>query len=93
MASNGLFVYKDSFAKGWRVEVDGKPKRLLIANGLSKSVALTKGTHQVTFVYRPTPYLLGWYVRLLGWVVICSAGLGVLLLRVQFVIWSRSRGS
>ena len=50
---------------GWSVRVDGRPARLLSHDRVFQAVDLPRGTHEVTFSYRP-PY---WSWAVLLWVV------------------------
>jgi hypothetical protein len=52
-AEGGYLVLQDSFDRGWRVDVDGRPAPLLRANALYRAVRLPPGRHVVRFVYRP----------------------------------------
>ena len=52
-AEGGYLVLLDSFDRGWRVDVDGRPATLLRANALYRAVRLPPGRHVVRFVYRP----------------------------------------
>ena len=55
-ADGGYLVLRDSFDRGWHVEVDGRPAALLRANALYRAVHLAPGPHIVTFKYRPTVF-------------------------------------
>jgi hypothetical protein len=72
----GLLVTRDSFARGWRVEVDGAAATLLRANGRYRAVALAAGRHQVTLEYRPPGLAAGAWVS-----VLAAAATGLLALR------------
>jgi hypothetical protein len=68
-----LVVLAESYDPGWQVTVDGRPARLLRANGLFRGVSVPAGRHQVVFRYRPAPVILGALVSgvaLLGAIVI-----------------------
>jgi hypothetical protein len=53
LSAPGLLVLVEAWARGWSVEVDGKPAPLLRANVLFQGVALPGGRHSVTFSYSP----------------------------------------
>jgi hypothetical protein len=55
-ADGGYLVLDDSFDRAWRVEVDGRPAELLRANALYRAVRITRGSHTVRFIYRPTVF-------------------------------------
>lgn len=57
--TGGYLLLADSFAPGWRAEVDGEPAPVLRANGLFRAVRLTPGEHMVRFVYRPRAFYAG----------------------------------
>ncbi len=50
----GYLVLLDSFAPGWRADVDGRAADLLRANALYRAVYVPPGRHAVTFTYHPT---------------------------------------
>lgn len=68
-AAPGLLVLSDVYYPGWRASVDGRPARILPIDWALRGVAVTAGTHDVTFTYRP-----GWLLPGTGF-----AGLGVLV--------------
>lgn len=83
-AGGGYLVLQDSYAPGWKAEVDGIPARIERANGLFRCVRLAQGKHEVVFRFRPDS------VRFGGWV----SATAMLALLVFFVIdWRRSRKS
>jgi hypothetical protein len=55
-AEGGYLVLQDSFDRGWRVEVDGRPAALLRANAFYRAVHISPGAHTVRFKYRPTVF-------------------------------------
>jgi hypothetical protein len=52
-AAGGYLVLRDSFDRGWQVDVDDQPATLLRADGLYRAVRISSGTHTVRFRYRP----------------------------------------
>ena len=70
-ADGGYLNVVDSYDPFWIVEVDGQRGTVLRANGLFRAVHLAPGTHDVRFVYRPTPFYAGLAV---------TGSVGVLLL-------------
>lgn len=74
LPGDGYLALLDSYDPGWRVEVDGGPASLMRANGLFRAVHLTRGTHTVTFTYRPRALYAGAVisaVTAVGLVVLC----------------------
>jgi hypothetical protein len=49
----GLLVTRDSFARGWRASVDGRPAPVLRANGKHRAVPVPAGAHEVRLRYDP----------------------------------------
>jgi len=48
----GLVVLNDSFAPGWKVQVDGRDASPVRVNDVMRGVAVGAGTHSVTWTYR-----------------------------------------
>ncbi len=65
VASDGLLVLADTFYPGWQATVDGAPAPILRTNLLFRAVALTPGSHEVTFTYRPSNWRIGAAISLL----------------------------
>lgn len=55
----GVLVLTDLHYPGWVAEEDGKSLPILRADGLFRAVALSAGTHRVTFRYRPLSVAIG----------------------------------
>lgn len=68
----GYLVLRDSFARGWRAELDGRPAPVLRANGRHRAVALPAGRHRIRQWYEPPGLRRG--------LVVTVAAVGVLLL-------------
>jgi hypothetical protein len=49
----GFLVLNDAWHPWWRVEVDGRPSRILRANVLFRAVPLRPGVHRVRFTFEP----------------------------------------
>lgn len=68
-SSSGLVVVHDSFDTSWYARVDGKPADIYKVNLLSKGVFVPPGTHDVTLIYRPWPFLISvilFYAMIVG---------------------------
>ncbi len=72
----GLLVLTDVDAPGWRAQTDGKPARILRADGVFRAVALAAGPHRVVFTYRPISFYAG-------------SAVSVAALLVLFALWRR----
>jgi hypothetical protein len=68
--SDGYLVLSDAFYPGWTAEVDGKKTAIHAANVAFRAVHVSKGTHEVTFSYRPRSVFIGALITLLGLFVI-----------------------
>ncbi|HEY7514580.1 MAG TPA: hypothetical protein VIC87_08885, partial [Vicinamibacteria bacterium] len=62
----GWLVLNDTFAPGWRAEVDGRTRPILRANGLVRAVEVGAGRHRVEFVYAPDSVRRGAALSLVG---------------------------
>ena len=81
-----MLVYRDNFAPGWSVAVDGRPADLLVVDRVNKAVAVPPGEHLVVFKYRPWAFLVAFALRAL---VLVSAALARLIVLLR----TRRRGS
>jgi hypothetical protein len=57
--STGLLVLTDLFYPGWIAEEEGRRLEILRADGFFRAVALSAGSHRVTFRYRPLSFSIG----------------------------------
>lgn len=71
----GILVLADLYYPGWRAETDGRPARLMRADGLFRAVALPAGSHTVVFRYRPVSFFLGSAISLIALVAIALIAL------------------
>lgn len=69
----GIVVLADTFAPGWRAEVNGNAVPVLRVNGLFRGVAVAAGDNTVTFHYRPLDFYAG-----LGISIVTAAALALL---------------
>jgi hypothetical protein len=69
--TESILVLSDTFYPGWKVFVDGRKERILRANYNFRAVSLSKGVHQVEFVYAPLSFKLGAGLSIIG-VISCS---------------------
>ncbi len=66
---DGYLVVVEGFAPGWRGTVDGRPARVLRANGYFRAVRVPAGRHRVTMRYRPLVIPIGVALSLAGLLV------------------------
>lgn len=59
LPADGYLALLDSYDPAWHVDVDGAQAPLMRANGLFRAVHLRRGTHTVTFTYRPAMFYIG----------------------------------
>lgn len=59
LPADGYLALFDTYNPDWKVDVDGASAPLMRANGLFRAVHLARGTHTVTFTYRPSALYLG----------------------------------
>jgi hypothetical protein len=50
---DGYLVTRDSYARGWRATVDGRPAPVLRANGKHRAVPVAEGRHEIVLRYHP----------------------------------------
>ncbi len=66
--TKGILVLSDIFMPGWKVYVDEKPGVINQANFTFRSVVIPKGTHSVSFKYKPLSFTLGIWMSFIGMV-------------------------
>jgi len=72
----GIVVIADPAYPGWRVTVDGKPARGLVANYLFRAVAVPAGRHVVEWKYDPTSFRFGLFISLAALALVAGAWAG-----------------
>jgi hypothetical protein len=80
-----VLLLNDRFDPNWRVQVDGKPERLLRCNYIMRGVYLTPGAHKIEFRFLPPVGPL--YVSLV------AIGVGLVLLGFLAVAGNRADSS
>jgi hypothetical protein len=63
---DGFVVLSDTYYPGWIAAVDGKPAEIYRANYTIRAVPVPKGTHIVTFIYKPVSFIIGSVLTLIG---------------------------
>ena len=64
MENAGFLVLLDQYYPGWKAYVDGKETEIYSTDYTFRSIYLTKGDHQVEFVYDPLSYEAGKYITI-----------------------------
>ena len=67
-----FLVFSDTNYDGWKVFVDGKEEPLLSANYNFKAVKVPKGSHVITFLFKPSDFYRGLVLSLLGLFIVFS---------------------
>jgi hypothetical protein len=64
--TDGWLVLSDSWYPGWEAIVDDEPVAVERANILFRAVAVPAGDHRVEWIYRPTFFLVGAAISMVG---------------------------
>ncbi len=72
-ASAALLVLLDTYAEGWRAEVDGRPATIRPANLAFRAVDVPAGVHEVVFRYAPRSVQWGEGLTTLGLLLLLVA--------------------
>ena len=70
LAKPGVLVLSDMMYPGWKVSVDGIPRKILTANLIMRAVYLEAGDHSVVFTYQPELFRLGLLLTILTLITI-----------------------
>jgi hypothetical protein len=73
MACPGLVVTGDPYAKGWRVEIDGRKAVLREFAGVVRGVPVGAGHHRIEYAYRPATVYWGAALSVLGFALAALA--------------------
>jgi hypothetical protein len=66
MTCDGMLVLSDTYYPGWNARVDGKAAQIYEVDLALRGVLAPKGTHTITFEYRPRSFSLGVALTLAG---------------------------
>jgi hypothetical protein len=88
-ASGGVLVLLDTYASGWKAEVDGRPARIYPANLAFRAVEVPPGTHEVDFRYAPLSVTLGLALSGAGWLLVGALALGARFIGAAREAWER----
>jgi len=75
LAYPGILVLSDLHYPGWRATSNGRPIKILVANGIVRGLALGSGQHHIEFIYQPNSFYLGLYVSAIILVMLAGWGL------------------
>jgi Bacterial membrane protein YfhO len=73
MNCEGLVILSDDYYPGWYADVDGKPAQIYEVDFSMRGVVAPKGTHQITYRYRPWSVYLGAFLTFAG--IVLTAGI------------------
>jgi hypothetical protein len=76
----GIAVLSDSYARGWKCELDGVPCPILRVNGVFRGVATPAGDHEIVFEYTPPGFVAGACISI-GGLLVAALCAGATLLR------------
>lgn len=65
MEDEGFVVLSNQYYPGWRAYVDGKEERIYRADYILMAVPLSKGNHEVKFVYEPAMHQINLLLRII----------------------------
>jgi uncharacterized membrane protein YfhO len=75
--SDQLMVVSQRFDPDFKATVDGKPAPVVRCNFLCVGVPVPAGEHEVVIRYRPS--LTGFYIQLVGALVVLGAAVGTVM--------------
>src|SRR5262249_1129642 len=61
--ASGHLLFSRTYFSAWKANLDGKPARLLVANGRDLAVAVPAGSHRVVLEYDRKPFPLGVFLQ------------------------------
>jgi membrane protein YfhO len=64
--ADGILLVTQQDAPGWRVFVDGKERRKLLAFGVFRAVEVSRGRHEVIWRYRPLSMYVGAVITIIS---------------------------
>jgi hypothetical protein len=66
----GWVFLADTWYPGWRAQVNGQDIEIMRANYLFQAVAVPAGTSVISLQYRPTTFLAGMGLSVIGWIIV-----------------------
>jgi hypothetical protein len=71
--ADGFVVLSDTYYPGWTAAVDGKETKIYRADFTVRAVFVAKGTHTITFAYKPVSFIIGVVLTIIG--ILLTVGL------------------
>ncbi len=68
--ARSLLVLSDNMYPGWEATVDGQPAEILLTNHTFRGVMVGPGAHEVRFEFRPKDLLVGFWLYVIGSVLL-----------------------
>jgi len=65
MEKPGWVLFTDNYHPYWKLEVDGKPEKIFVADKTFRAFYLEKGEHDIVMRYISKPFLVGSKVSLI----------------------------
>jgi hypothetical protein len=70
---HGILILADVYFSGWRVSVDGRPRKIWRVNRMMRGVGIEPGRHRVVFSYSPWTFRFGGAVSCISVAALCLA--------------------
>jgi hypothetical protein len=65
-ANSTILMLTDTYYPGWKVYLDNRESRLLLADGVYRAVEVPAGFHEVLFKYEPISFKLGLFTSIIS---------------------------
>jgi hypothetical protein len=69
-----LLVLADNYYQGWKARVDGREAPILRTDHTFRGVVVPAGQHTVVFRYEPTKLRIGFFIYLIGMILLIGYG-------------------
>jgi len=66
LSCDGMVILSDTYYPGWMATVDGRPARIYEVDLALRGVLVSRGAHEIKFLYRPRSVFLGAALTLTG---------------------------
>lgn len=85
---NGFIVLSDMYHPFWKVKVNGKNREIIRGNYIMRAIPIKTGDNLITLQFKPTAFIIGFYMSLIGWVVLFCIFLFPKIIRLKTLIQS-----